>query len=155
MPVKRRGTLPAELKAMIDGLSLDRIASAIAAFTIARRTPRPQNLAMLNWEELTVKAHRNQKQAAQEVFKRCMLAHVPRDRAQQSATYAAAKVGELYYKARKSPHVNDHTVRGFFKPPEWREEQRLEGIAAAKAERERLAQPARPAVRRRPGGQKP
>lgn len=158
MKTGRRATkLPPDLKATIEHLSDHHArAHAIALYSIQRRVPRPQNLLMLAWDDLTVKAHRNQKQAAQEVFKRCTAIGIPKEIAQEQATFAAAKVGEPYYKSRKSPHANDPVVRGFFQPPEWREQQRLEGIAAAKAERERLAaQVAAPRVRRRPGGKKP
>jgi len=154
---RRPARLLPELKAIIDGLDgHEAIARAIATFTIQRRRPRPEKLRMLEWDELTRKAHRSQKCAALEVFKWCRAAHVPDAITYEQARYAAAKVGEPYYTTRKSPHANDPSVRGFYQPPEWREEQRLEGIAEARAARERLNEPAaRPQVRRRPGGHKP
>ena len=127
-------------------------ADAIISVALSRHMPKDQvRLRMLTWEELTQKAHRAQKQVARLVTRLGHAAGLPRATVEEAARAAAHRAGEPYYQLRRSPHSQDPTVRGFFQPPEWREQQRLRGIEQARVARDNLveAQP-KPVVRRRP-----
>src|SRR5438105_4143878 len=109
-------------------------AKAIVQTCLKHRQPRHiSSFLMLTQSEITKKAHRTQKQAAQEVTKQCRAAGLSQEVVDRAARHAARLAGRLYYQIRPQQPAKDPTAGGFFKPPAWQEAQIKKGIAEAKA----------------------